>query len=84
MATTPETCGIFSRLDGEIDKTATPRLSPRSLLPLLLSVFAFVALGQEYVRQSAQAYEAAYEARLAKALAKKTAALVGSSSISSI
>jgi hypothetical protein len=31
--------------------------------------------GQEYVRQSVAAYESAYQARLAKSLAKKAASL---------
>jgi hypothetical protein len=38
-------------------------------------VYRLLRYGQEYVRQSEQAYEAAYQDRLAKALAKKAASL---------
>ena len=38
-------------------------------------VYRLLKYGQEYVRQSAAAYEAAYQARLAKSLAKKAASL---------
>jgi hypothetical protein len=38
-------------------------------------VYRLLKYGQEYVRQSTEAYEAAYQARLAKSLAKKAASL---------
>ena len=38
-------------------------------------VYRLLKYGQEYVRQSTEAYEAAYQERLAKALAKKAASL---------
>src|SRR5271165_2384016 len=38
-------------------------------------VYRLLTYGQEYVRQSEEAYEAAYRDRLAKALAKKAASL---------
>jgi hypothetical protein len=38
-------------------------------------VYRLLKYGQEYVRQSVEAYEAAYQARLTKALAKKAASL---------